>query len=242
MKIENQLYAFTIQPQEVDFQQKATLATIGNILLTAAGYNADDCGFGSRKLNEIQCTWVLTKMAIEMAMFPLQYEEIKVKTWVEDASSLSTTRNFTIYNKDNDIIGYASSNWVMLDIATRRPKRLDLLEGLENAVIPENCPIEKPVKLTAINGKLLDSFKTKYSDIDINKHTNSVRYIEWISNCFHLDMYKERNISRFEINYITEILFDDVVNIFREEIKPNDFRFEIQKEGKAACKARMVWK
>ena len=241
MNTKKQLYSFTIQPQGVDFQCRTTLATLGNILLTAAGYNADDNGFGSRLLNEMQCSWVLTKFAVEMNVFPLQYEEIEVETWVEDIGKLSTTRNFRIYNKQGEIIGNASSLWVMIHLDTRKPQDLTLLGNIENAANHIACDIEKPIRLKAIAGKLMDSFKVKYCDIDINKHTNTVRYIEWICNCFPLEMYSRKHIKHFEINFIHEILFDEQVNVFCEETEPGDYRFEIKKEDSVACKARVIW-
>lgn len=242
MNTQKQLYPFIIQSQDVDFRCRATLATISRILLTTAGYNADENGFGYQPLHDINCSWVLTKFAVEMDEFPLQYEEIQIETWVEDINRLSTTRNFRIYNKKGDIIGKASSLWVMIDIDTRKAQDLSLLQNIENAANHIALDIEKPIRLKAIEGKLIDSFKVKYSDIDINKHTNTVRYVEWVSNCFPLEMYSTKHIQRFEINFLNEILFDEQVNIFCEETERNDFRFEIRKEDSVACKARVVWR
>ena len=70
MKSVKTTYSFTIQPQDVDFQYQVTLAALTNILLTTAGYNADDNGFGIRNLNEIDCSWVLLRLAVEMDYFP----------------------------------------------------------------------------------------------------------------------------------------------------------------------------
>jgi hypothetical protein len=53
-------YSFQIQPQFVDFQFRATMASLGDILLTTAQFNADDNGFGLRRLNEMECSWVLS--------------------------------------------------------------------------------------------------------------------------------------------------------------------------------------
>ncbi len=81
----------------------------------------------------------------------------------------------------------------------------------------------------------------KYSDIDINGHVNSIRYIQWISDCFSLDCYRKCQGKRFEINYVNEMLYDDFVEIVGNEIVSGDFRFEIRKDNKIACKARVVF-
>jgi len=92
-----------------------------------------------------------------------------------------------------------------------------------------------------VEGEEYDGFKVKYSDIDINGHVNSIRYIQWISDCFSLDCYRKCQVKRFEINYVNEILFDEFVEIVRYEQESGDFRFEIRNENKTACRARVLF-
>jgi medium-chain acyl-[acyl-carrier-protein] hydrolase len=243
MVLAKKFYSFHIQPQDVDFQQKATLASIVNILLTTAGYNADDNGFGLRTLNAMESSWVLLRMAVEMDYFPEQYEEIHVETWIEEVGRATTTRNFSIWNGNHEIIGNACSNWAMIDMKTRRAKDLITLEGIQQFATDELSRIEKPIKLNNLDTiKPVEQFKIKYSDIDLNQHVNSTRYVEWISDYFSLDTYKEKNIKRFEINFVNEMLFDDEVSIFASEILENDFRFEMRSKDKSTCRARMVFR
>ena len=232
-------YSFQIQPQYVDFQFRATMASLGDILLTTAGFNADDNGFGLRRLHEMQCAWVLSRMSIEMVRFPEQYENIQVDTWIEEVGRANTIRNFCIRDEKNEIIGNACSIWVMFDMVTRRAKDLQTLEGIHEFASGEVGLIEKPVKLGIVEGEDYDGFKVKYSDIDINGHVNSIRYIQWISDCFSLDCYRKCQVKRFEINYLNEMLFDDFVDIVGHEIEPGDFLFEIRNGNKTSCRARM---
>lgn len=234
-------YPFQIPPQFVDFQFRVTMATLGDILLTTAQFNADDNGFGLRRLNEMNCSWVLTRLAIEMKRFPEQYENIQVETWVEEVGRANTTRNFCIRDERNEIIGNACSQWVFFDMETRRAKDLQTLDGIHDFANGEASEIERPIKLGAVEGERYDTFKVKYGDIDINGHVNSIRYIQWISDCFSLDRYRSSQVKRFEINYVNEMLFGDAVEIIGHEKAPDDFRFEIRRDGKATCKARVVF-
>lgn len=233
-------YPYKVFSQDVDFQGNTTLMALGNMLLSTAGYNADDNGFGMKKMHEMNAAWVLTKLALEMKRFPKEYEDVHVETWVEEVGRMTTTRNFTVKDAAGEIIGAAGSHWVMIDMKTRRIKELDKLESIHDYA--DNVPslIEKPIKLVSISGELVDAFKVKYNDIDVNVHANSVRYIEWITNCFPLETYREKTVRRFEINYVSETLFGENLEIFREEIAANDFRFEIRREGKIVCRARMM--
>ena len=234
-------YSFQIQPQNVDFQFRVTMASLGDILLTTAGFNADDNGFGLRRLHEMECAWVLSRLAIEMKRYPDQYETIHVETWVEEVGRANTTRNFCIRDEKNEIIGNACSIWVMFDMKTRRAKDLQTLEGIHDFATNETGMIDKPIRLGSVEGEDYDGFKVKYSDIDINGHVNSIRYIQWISDCFSLDCYRKCQVKRFEINYMNEMLYDEFVDIVGHQIEPGDFRFEIRNDTKTSCRARMVF-
>ena len=239
MSVKKRSYPFQIQPQYVDFQFRVTMAALGDILLTAAGINADDNGFGLRRLHEMQCAWVLSRMSIEMIRFPEQYENIQVETWVQEVGRVNTIRNFCLRDEKNEIIGNACSIWVMFDMISRRAKDLQTLDGIHEYATGEAGLIDKPIRLDAVEGEDYDGFKVKYSDIDINGHVNSIRYIQWISDCFSLDCYRKCQVKRFEINYMNEMLFDDFVDIVGHEIEPGDFRFEIRNGNKISCRARM---
>ena len=241
MIIKKRSYSFTIQPQDVDFIHQATMMTIGNVLLSAANYNANDNGFGLHHLNEMQCTWALIRLAVEMDEFPRQYEEIIIETWVEKVEQLTTTRNFLICNKEGEILGRAASLWVMIDLKTRRLKDLSSLKNIHQYADDIPSLKGKTVKLPHIEGNVLDCFKVKYSAIDVNGHVNSIRYIEWICNCFSLETYKKKTIKYFDINYLSEILFDEFITISVEETQADDFYFEIRKNNKAACRVRVVF-
>lgn len=234
-------YPFKIQPQDVDFQSKITLASLVNILLTTAGYNADENGFGIRKLNEMNSSWVLLRLAVEMDYFPLQYEKISVETWIENIGRSTTTRNFIIRNKQSEIIGTACSMWAMIDLNTRRVCDLQLLEGIQSHATKIKVDMEKPIKLETIDGEPIEILKVKYSDIDINQHTNTMSYVKWITDTFSLETFKENSIKRFEINFLNEILFGAEVSIFANNIDESDYRFEIRADEKSSCKARIVF-
>lgn len=234
-------YPFIIQPQDVDFQSQLTLASLVNILLTTAGYNADENGFGIRKLNEMNSSWVLLRLAVEMNSFPLQYENISVETWIENIGRSTTIRNFRIRNKQSEIIGSACSMWAMIDLKTRRALDLQLLEGIQPFATNIKLDIAKPIKLETIDGDPIERLKVKYSDIDINQHTNTMSYVKWITDTFSLETFKQNSIKRFEINFLNEILFGAEVSIFVNKNDNADYRFEIRADEKSSCKSRIVF-
>ena len=172
-------YKAVAEPFHVDFTGKLTMGVLGNHLLNCAGFHATERGFGIAYLNEANYTWVLSRLAIELEDLPRQYEEFTIQTWVENVYRLFTDRNFAIINKDGKNIGYARSVWAMINLETRKPADLLTLHSgsITGYVCDEPCPIEKPSRIKVNSKECISKYVAKYSDIDVNGHFNSIRYI-----------------------------------------------------------------
>ncbi len=234
-------YAFQVSPQSVDFRYKITLAALTDMLLTAAQYNADENGFGIRELQSNNSSWVLLRFALEMNYMPQQYENISIETWIHSVGRASTTRNFAIYDANGTVIGHAISNWAMIDMQLRRAKDLMTLPNIHEFIDGEEVPIDRPVKLDVVAGQPFDQFKARYSHIDINQHVNTMRYVEWISNYFTPDYYSNHHLRRFDINFMSEIVYDDCIQLVARKNDDDDYSFEIQRNETSSCRARLIF-
>lgn len=238
-------YQFIAEPFHVDFSGHLTLGVLGNHLLNCAGFHANDRGFGIATLNEENYTWVLSRLAIELDEMPYQYEEFKVQTWVENVYRLFTDRNFAIMDKDGKKIGYARSVWAMINLNTRKPADLLALHGgsIADYICEEPCPIEKPSRIKVTSTEPAAVLTAKYSDIDINGHMNSIRYIEHILDLFPLDLYKTKRISRFEMAYVAESYCGDELTFFCDETTENEYHVELKKNGQeVVCRSKVIFK
>ena len=181
-------YRFVAEPFHCDFSGKLTMSVLGNHLLNCAGFHAADRGFGIATLNENHYTWVLSRLAVELENMPCQYEGFSIQTWVENVYRLFTDRNFAILDKEGKAVGYARSVWAMISMETRKPADLLTLHGgsITDYVCDKECPISKPGRIKVTEKTPVSEYQTRYSDIDINGHVNSIKYIEHIlfSTCF----------------------------------------------------------
>lgn len=235
-------YKFIAEPFHVDFNGRLTMGVLGNHLLNCAGFHASERGFGIATLNEDNYTWVLSRLAIDLEEMPYQYEEFTVQTWVENVYRLFTDRNFAIIDKDGKKIGYARSVWAMINLNTRKPADLLTLHGgsIVDYVCDEPCPIEKPSRIKVATDQPCAKLTAKYSDIDINGHVNSIRYIEHILDLFPIDLYKSKRIQRFEMAYVAESYYGDELSFFEEEVSENEYYVEIKKNGsEVVCRAKV---
>lgn len=246
MNEENRIgtYQFVAEPFHVDFNGRLTMGVLGNHLLNCAGFHANDRGFGIATLNEDNYTWVLSRLAIELDEMPYQYENFSVQTWVENVYRLFTDRNFAIIDKDGKKIGYARSVWAMINLNTRKPADLLTLHGgsIVDYVCDEPCPIEKPSRIKVTSDQPIATLTAKYSDIDINGHVNSIRYIEHILDLFPIELYKTKRIRRFEMAYVAEGYFGDELSFFCDEVNANEFHVEVKKNGnEVVCRSKVIF-
>jgi len=222
-------YIFKVLPFEVDFRGKLMLPHLINYILNAAGYHADECGFGMVKINRSNHSWVLSRLVIEMVKYPKHYEKIEVQTWVDNVMRMFTMRNFAFFNKDGEVLGYARTVWAMIDRTTRKP--LDLTQtSISDFICNKECPIEKSSKIPSGEGELKEKFTIKYSDIDINQHFTSSKYVEHVINAFTLHKFEKRDINRFEIEFMAEGKFGDTISLYKKESTENEFFIELKNE------------
>lgn len=224
-------YKFVAEPFHVDFMGKLTMGVLGNHLLNCAGFHAAERGFGIAEINENQYTWVLSRLAIELEDLPRQYEDFSIQTWVENVYRLFTDRNFELKNKDGKTIGYARSVWAMISMQSRKPADLLTLHGgnISEYICDKECPISKPGRIKVTQEVPAVEYQTKYSDIDINGHVNSIKYIEHILDLFPMETFKDKQIKRFEMAYVAESYYGDTLLFYKEEKEDGSIDIEVRK-------------
>ena len=237
-------YKFVAEPFHVDFTGRLTMGVLGNHLLNCAGFHASDRGFGIATLNEDNYTWVLSRLAVELDEMPYQYEDFSIQTWVENVYRLFTDRNFAILDKEGKKIGYARSVWAMISMNTRKPADLLTLHSgsIVDYVCNEPCPIEKPSRIKVASKEPAAALVAKYSDIDINGHVNSIRYIEHILDLFPIEMYREKRICRFEMAYVAESYYGDELTLFMDDAGEGVYDVAVKKNGsEVVCRSKVIF-
>ncbi len=152
-----------------------------------------------------------------------------------------TTRNFIVTDAGGQRIAAASTLWAMIDVKTRQP--LDLRDNVDysRALLAIPCPIDKPAKIGRIEGVPCDSRRVRYSDIDFNQHTNSMKYIQWMLDALPLEKLTGCRMKRLDVNFVHETRYGQQLVVCCECGTDRD-RFEIRfEDGTAACKAAIRW-
>ena len=235
-------YPFTIQPENVDFTLRASVASIISYMLNVAGTDAHRKGFGVEALQGHSFTWVLSRLAVDINTQPRQYSNIEIDTWVNEFNRLSSTRNFKM-RIGEDVIAAGVSQWCMLNMETRQAVDMTQLKDIyERAMVAEPSPITAPARLRDIEPQASVSRPVVYSDIDFNRHVNTLRYIDLIFDTLPIELIEKNNGMRLDINFIAEALYGEVLTIGWTS-EGNVWQFEISSDsGKKLCRAKIEFK
>lgn len=168
-------------------------------------------------------------------------ESVTLYTWVDEVGKLFTSRCFELVNGEGKTFGFARSIWAAIDMETRRPTLLDV-EGLSAYITDRPCPIEKPGKIAPVeNNTSGEPYRVKYSDLDVNGHLNSIKYMEHLLDLFDISLFREKEISRFEIAYQSEGKYGMELTLHNQEVSPGKYNMAICNDGKAISRAAVTW-
>ncbi len=226
-----------IDPFNTDFSKKWSWMALGRTLLNAAEIHAKARGFGMSNVNSENSTWVLSRLCIEMIEMPKVWDSVYVNTWIDNIFRLFTNRNFSIKSSDGTVFGYARSIWALIDYNTRETINLAEMHGDDLSIyidVDEPCPIEPQGRVKPLEDSYwIKDIKAEYTDIDLNGHVNSIKYIEHILNLFPIEKFKGKHeLKRFEIAYMAESYYHDDLSLYKRKINDNVYEVEIKKKIK----------
>lgn len=228
-------YEFRVEPFHCDFRHNLFMGHLGNAMLNAADYHSDERGYGISYLNKIRKTWVLSRLAIEMKQMPRAYNKLRISTWVDNVMRFFTSRNFEVTDFDGQTLGFGRSIWAMIDTETREPVDiLQVRDGLISEYIDADhkCPIAKPSRVVIGEGaRLANSITARYSDVDVNGHVNSIKYIDHVLDLWDLEWYKTHQIERIDVAFVAEAHEGDKLNFYVHEKDNTHFLIKITKSN-----------
>ena len=242
MQAKKSVYRFRIEPQEVDFTLRATIPALGGAILNTAGLDAHGKGFGVDALHADNYSWVLSRIAFEFDSRPGQYADYSIATWISDYGRVLSTRNFTLADASGREFGRAVSQWAMIDLTTRAAVDLSGVgDAHADAVVDAPPPTDKPRKIRAVAPTETSVHRVVYSDIDFNRHVNTMRYIEMMLDMLPLDRLTAEAPVRLDVHFLKECRYGQTLTV-GAEIRDAEALFEIgNDEGAVAVRAAIEW-
>lgn len=211
-------------------------------IIEIATLHANSWGVGYAKLIEENQAWVLSRVTIEMTRYPRVNEIYSVTTWIEDYNRHFSLRNMEFKAADGSTLGYARTVWVVINLATRESVDISKLSYIRENVLGKECPIAPQGRLKLQQVTRSQDHTFGYVECDLNRHVNTVRYLELLLNQFPLETYDALMVQRMEIAFTKETRYNETVKVNIDETNPHDCVLSIDdSEGASHCRGRLVF-
>ncbi len=180
-------YFWQVRSYECGEDGFATLPTICNYLQEAASLHAKSLNFSKSDFEDLNISWVLTRLRVKMVRYPRWEENVKVLTFPRAVRKIVAWRDFVLTSAESgELLGLASSEWMMIDLAKRKvvaiPQVVYENANLTREPVLGEAPFTPKLKWT--DGAVMEAdaqqFKALNACIDLNGHVNNVHYITWM--------------------------------------------------------------
>jgi acyl-ACP thioesterase len=207
----NEVYSesYRIRSYETDFRGRIRLVTLLNYMQDAASLHASSLGFSVEDLRHKNATWMLSRYRILIFNYPKFGENVRIRTWRSSVEGLYARREFEIFGAGDVQVGAATSSWVILNLTTRRPLRVEAVVGefpcVARRALPddfsplpkmETCTMELP-------------FQVRMEDLDVNRHVNHAVYAGWALETIPAGLLMDCLPFEIEVYYRAEAMFGD---------------------------------
>ena len=211
------IYESRVRYSETDLEQKLTIPAIINYFQDASTFQSESFGLGIDYCQEHKKAWFLSSWQIVIERYPVLGEKMDVSTWPTGFKGMFGDRNFTLEDKEGNILAWANSLWIYMDLEKGRPTKPSKEEGEKYGATE---PLERefaPRKIEMPEGdfSVAEPVKVMKYLIDTNGHMN---------NCHYLSVAMEvldgaERFTQVRVQYKKSAVYGDVIvpKIAKEE-------------------------
>ncbi len=205
--------SFILEAEDFDAQGNLIPRQVLNLFQKAADSHATLLGVDHEAVVAHHLLWVVTQTRYQVESLPKLGETIIVTTWPTPPNRLGSKREYLMQNENNEILIKGSSNWVLMDVKSRR------LASFAD-IFPENSFVNESV--FAEKSPRLRDFETNSdphtlcpdeSTIDVNGHVNNTFYADFVLSA--LGDFKGI-INTFQIDYLHEVLCHEPLTLYQK--------------------------
>lgn len=234
---------FYMSAGECNPQGEMPLSLLVSRIIEIATLHANSWGVGFDRLIKDNHAWVLSRVTTEMKRYPKAGEDYVLTTWIEDYNRHFSQRNIEIASTDGEVLGYARTIWMVIDLGARTGVDISQLSYIRSNVSPKECPIEPQSRLRPVaDATRTVEYTFGYTDCDFNRHVNTVRYLELMMNQFDLSHYDNNVIERMEMAFVKETHYGATAKVMINDAESAETRFSINVEDTDRVRCRFTWK
>ena len=233
---------YALRTYECDKNNNLRLIALMNILQDMADSHATALGLGLEFCLKHGLAWVGSAYHLQINRLPVLHETITVETWPCEQRLLGAVREFTVKTASGETLIKASSLWILIDFARKRP--VSLRDNLpQYTILPEHAFVSDFARLPEIEKPdNVKRFAVRFDDIDVNNHVNNAVYPLWASEAVPPEMRLNYAPAEIEINFKKECRFGEEVEV-STQITANTSLHSIKSltDGRELARLRFQW-
>lgn len=237
---------------KTDATGRMPLTLLTRQCIDIATEHANLLGIGYAGLQPRGLGWVLGSLSAVIHSLPRLNTDYGLTTWIESNTRLYSNRCMALTDAPGTRLHAAIRTiWVAIDTKTRTAANLDDivlptmtataadLAGLPAGCTP--CPAPRVRHIAPAGGVLAGrQYTFGYTDLDFNRHVNSVRYVQHLLNLLPLQMMDTNRPTAFAISFLHECRYGQTVTLQAEQDAAGTVTMHIvQQDGTPAVAARL---
>lgn len=197
----------TIRFSETDNRGQLKIVSLFDYFQDVGSDHAALLGISAHDLLRKNYTWVMLKYSVRIERLPRWKEQVVMKTWRCPLRNLYELRQFDIEDPDGKLLIRSLSAWVMMNVDSRKPTRLDRFIPSDLMDIPASVTDDflRLAPFDAPDDERM--FNVRMQDIDFNNHVNNSVYIGWAVETVPQAIFNNHTLRQVEVNYINEISY-----------------------------------
>lgn len=209
----NNIYTapYTLRSCDFGIYSRLRPASILELFQDVAGRHSICLGCGTADLMKKGLAWVLVRQRCRILSEAQMHQSVLVSTWPLAPGRVGYRREYRLSSQSGRVIAEGSSEWVIIDIASRRIVPSWDIYPLDSfrdeCIFPDGFPRLHSFQPEAEPYRI----KPAFSDFDMNGHVNNTKYANYVLDA--ISPRPEEVISAFRLDFHREILPGTEVNI-----------------------------
>jgi medium-chain acyl-[acyl-carrier-protein] hydrolase len=187
--------------------------------------------------------WVLGRQRLEVGTAVRAGERLEIETWPSGASGVAALRDFLV-RRGGAEVARASTVWFVMDLARRRPVRLDrVLDERFRERPARSAPPPADRLEPAGEGGATRRFSIRYLDIDANQHVTNTSYLAWALEAVPEEVWRGCRLAVLEAHYLAECRYGSAIRSRASASGEGEYRHAVVREedGKELARLWTRW-
>ena len=188
--------------------------------------------------------WVVSKSKIHIFKNSSWLDILEGDSYTSLVKPIRIETETKFKDKKGDLIFVANQESCLLDIDSRRIRKIDTINFPEDLEIDETLFERNYQRLndTFDENDFVYEQKIYSQDIDFSRHVNNAIYVRFIMNSLSNDFLDNIDITDLEMHFIAESKEGQTLKIYKKELDNNVIRFLIKENDREIIRASIDYK